>query len=54
MERDDRKKICADESRIWFTDDLAGEIKYRSFIFKYIREDFLDKGLRIKSKATAD
>ena len=54
MKRDDRRKFCADESRIWFIDDLAGEIKYRSIIFEYIREDFLDKALRIKSKETTD
>ena len=54
MKRDDRRKFCTDESRIWFIDDLAGEIKYRSIIFQYIREDFLDKALRIKSKETTD
>ena len=50
MERDDRRKLSLNESRIWFIDDLAGEKKCRSFIFEYIREYFLDKALRIKSK----
>ena len=54
MEKDDKRQFYTDESRIWFIDDLAGKIKYRSFIFEYIREDFLDKSLRIKSKETRD
>ena len=54
MKRDDRRKFCTDESRIWFIDDLAGKIKYRSLIFEYIREDFLGKMLRVKSKEKAD
>ena len=36
----DRGKFCTDESRIWFIDDLAGKIKYRSLIFEHIRKDF--------------
>ena len=54
MVRDDRRKLSLNESRIWFIDDLAGEKKCRSFIFEYIREYFLDKALRIKSKETTD
>ena len=54
MKRDDRRKFCADKSRIWLINDLAGKIKYRSLIFEYIREDFLDKALTIKSKETTD
>ena len=54
IERDDRRKLSLNESRIWFIDDLASEIKCRSFIFEYIREDFLDKALRIKLKETTD
>ena len=54
MKRDDRRKFCADKSRIWLINDLPGKIKYRSLIFEYIREDFLDKALTIKSKETTD
>ena len=54
MKRDDRRKFCADKLRIWLINDLAGEIKYRSLIFEYVREDFLDKALTIKSKETTD
>ena len=36
----DRGKFCTDESRIWFIDDLAGKIKYRSLIFFFIIKDF--------------